>query len=231
MTQISINILKNGQIFSLTGDLEELTKKRRVKMYLEDFLHAEISAHEILIPFDEQNKEELLKSIQELLVDLGIIEKRSISVEEAFERYLREEENFINFSKQALSIRNKDLSPEQKNEFREFSDSLILNLPNRRLYELQLLAAYHLTFSQNACNFSVPGAGKTSIVYAAYSYLKNLPVTDPKYVSKIMIIGPLSSFGPWEMEYEECFGLEPNSKRLSGGTSKEERTHHFYGEW
>ncbi len=35
----------------------------------------------------------------------------------------------------------------------------------RRLYTLQMLSAYHMAFAQNACNFSVPGAGKTSIVY------------------------------------------------------------------
>jgi len=229
MAQIYINILENEQAFSLVGDLGELTKKRRVKIYLEDFLHAQISDNEILIPFDEQNQEDLLKSIQELLKDHEITEKRSASIETTFKGYLREEENFIKFSKQALSIRNNELSHEQKREFKDFRNSLIINLPNRRLYELQLLSAYHLTFSQNACNFSVPGAGKTSIVYAAYAYLKNLPTTNSKHVSKIMVIGPLSSFGPWEMEYEECFGIAPNSKRLSGGASKEERIHHFYG--
>ena len=50
-------------------------------------------------------------------------------------------------------------------DFVAFTESLELNMTNRRLYPLQLLSAYHLAFSQNACNFSVPGAGKTSIVY------------------------------------------------------------------
>ncbi|MDP1547519.1 MAG: DEAD/DEAH box helicase [Anaerolineales bacterium] len=229
MSQIHINILENKQAFSLTGDLGDLTKKRRIKIYLLDFLLAKISDDEILIPFDEQNQEDILKSIRELLKDHGIKESRSNSIELAFEGYLREEENFINFSRQALSIRNNELSDNQKIEFKNFRDSLIINLPNRRLYELQLLSSYHLAFSQNACNFSVPGAGKTSIVYASYAYLKNLPITDSKHVSKLMIIGPLSSFGPWEAEYEECFGVKAYSKRLSGGANQEERTYHFYG--
>jgi SNF2 family DNA or RNA helicase len=229
MAQINIDFLENEHMFFLMGDLGELTKKRRVKIYLLDFLNARISDNEIHIPFDEENQEDVLRAIQELLKDHGITEKRSDAIDSVFKGYLQEEEKFTDFSAQALSIRNNELSDQQKVEFREFSDSLIINLPNRRLYELQLLSAYHLTFAQNACNFSVPGAGKTSIVYAAYAYLKNLHPADPKHVSKIMIVGPLSSFGPWETEYEECFGVAPNSKRLSGGASKEERTHHFYG--
>ena len=39
-------------------------------------------------------------------------------------------------------------------------------MPCRTLYDLQMLSAYHMAFSQNACNFSVPGAGKTSALRA-----------------------------------------------------------------
>ena len=80
-----------------------------------------------------------------------------------------------------------------------------------------------MAFSQNACNFSVPGAGKTSIVYGAYAYLNSLPKENPKYVNQLLIVGPLSSFGPWESEYFECFGRTPKSKRLSGGINKNDK--------
>ena len=63
-----------------------------------------------------------------------------------------------------------------------------------------------MAFAQNSCNFSVPGAGKTSIVYGAYNYLKSLPINDPKRIDKLLIIGPLSSFAPWEKEYFATFG-------------------------
>ena len=99
---------------------------------------------------------------------------------------------------------------------------------NRTLYELQMLAAYHLAFSQNACNFSVPGAGKTSVVYGAYAYLHNLNEDDPKKVDRILIISPLNAFAPWEMEYEECFGKKAVSKRLSGKLDVEEKRQYLY---
>ena len=101
-------------------------------------------------------------------------------------------------------------------------------MPARHLYPLQLLSAYHLAFSQNGCNFSVPGAGKTSIVYGAYTYLKNCNDASKK-VDKILIIGPLSSFGPWENEYEECFGVKVKSQRMSGSMSAEQKKQYFYG--
>ena len=73
-----------------------------------------------------------------------------------------------------------------------------------------------MAFAQNACNFAVPGAGKTSIVYGAFAYLKSLSEDHPKHIDKILVIGPLSSFAPWENEYEACFGKKPESQRLSG---------------
>ena len=90
------------------------------------------------------------------------------------------------------------------------------------------MSAYHLAFSQNACNFSVPGAGKTSVVYGAFAYLSNLPADDSKYVDKLLIISPLSAFGPWELEYEECFGEKPSTKRLNGKVSVDEKKQYLY---
>ena len=85
-----------------------------------------------------------------------------------------------------------------------------------------------MAFSQNSCNFAVPGAGKTSIVYGAYAYLK-LTSTDPKHVNKLLVIGPLSSFAPWEYEYEACFGPKPTSFRMSGNVdiSKDSKKQHL----
>ena len=112
--------------------------------------------------------------------------------------YYEEERRFKEFSEKALNIRNNECDTE---EFAEFTKSVAENLPSRSLYPLQLLSAYHMAFSQNACNFSVPGAGKTSIVYGAYAYLHNLPEDNPKHVDQLLIVGPLSSFGPWETEF------------------------------
>ena len=89
-------------------------------------------------------------------------------------------------------------------------------MKKRRLYRLQILASYHIAFSQNACNFSVPGSGKTSIVYGAFSYFNNLLSNHKYYINKILVVGPPSSFSPWKDEFTECYGYKPSSVELDG---------------
>lgn len=104
-------------------------------------------------------------------------------------------------------------------DFKSFSDLLVARLPGRQLYPLQLLSAYHMAFSQNSANFSVPGAGKTTIVFGAYAYLHNLSGDDRKHVGALMVVGPLSSFQPWTDEFEACFQRLPCVVRLDGSMS------------
>ena len=160
-----------------------------------------------------------------MLEKYSFTETQTTTSEQILLDFYKEEANFKVFSDKALNIRNNNCSTA---EFKSFSDSVAKNLPARSLYPLQLLSAYHMAFSQNACNFSVPGAGKTSIVYGAFAYLHNLDKTDSKYVERLLIIGPLSSFGPWETEFQECFGRFPSSMRLSSGIRKEDKQLYLY---
>lgn len=229
MAEIKINIDSTNAYYLLKGDIEKLKSKRRAYLFLRDYLNADCSNIDyIKIPCEVQEREGVLQDIQKIIKKFGFQENLSGNVKNILKDYFQEEENFREFSRKAYTIRNNELDDEHTREFEEFTNILIDNLPTRRLYELQLLSAYHLAFSQNACNFSAPGSGKTSIVYGAYAYLKNLPKDDQKHVNRLLIIGPLSSFGPWESEHKECFGIRPTSKRLSGGVSRDERINHFY---
>ncbi|AZS13308.1 DEAD/DEAH box helicase [Paenibacillus lutimineralis] len=223
--QIEVGLNEENSKFVLAGSTNELLNNRRAKIYMKDYLKAKVVGNEIIIPYEEENQEKILTNIREMITKYGFEEIKSDQVEKTLKDYYQEEENFSVFSKQAYEIRNNNFDIE---DFAEFTKSLTHNLKNRSLYKLQLLSAYHLAFSQNACNFSVPGAGKTSIVYGAYTYLKNLSPENPKHINKILIIGPLSSFGPWENEYEECFGIKAKSKRLSGGMTKQEKSKYLY---
>ncbi|MFD2662081.1 DEAD/DEAH box helicase [Brevibacillus sp. FSL L8-0520] len=223
--QIEVGINQDKKEFILTGSISDLLSFRRAKIYMKDYLKARILDDEVVIPYEEEDKEKTLTNIREMLSKYGFEEIKSELVKKTLDDYFQEEKNFEMFSKQAKEIRNNNCSVD---DFAEFTKSLAQNMKKRTLYSLQLLSAYHLAFSQNACNFSVPGAGKTSIVYGAYTYLKNLSEDNPKHVNRILIIGPLSSFGPWENEYEECFGVKVKAKRLSGGMSKQEKLKYFY---
>ena len=45
-----------------------------------------------------------------------------------------------------------------------------------------------------------------------------------------MVFGPLSSFGPWENEYMEIFSSAPDSFRLSGIHSRQEKVNKLYAQ-
>ena len=86
----------------------------------------------------------------------------------------------------------------------------------RELKPYQKEGFRHLLAMQNGANFSVPGSGKTSVVYAVYDYLKASGL-----IGKLIVIGPRSSFLPWEEEAFACFGVNLSIGRLTG--SKVER--------
>lgn len=182
----------------------------------------------ILIPYNKLNKEVVLGEIIRLLQKFTISCSLSNNVKEDLKSFANESENFKVFSDKAKNIRNDKFkeNAELVEDFKNFKKILEKNM-TRKLYDFQFLSSFHLAFSQYACNFAVPGSGKTSIVYGAYSYLKSLPNQDEKHIDKIMVIGPLSSFAPWENEYKECFGIEPVSQRMSG-VSIDERKQHLY---
>lgn len=221
MNQIELHINELNSEFLIKGETKELLANRRARYFLFNTLGAQLTGNNIIsISYADGDRESTLNSIQQALEGYGIQMFDSSEIKQVLNQYYTERENFKAFSDKAKRIWSNDVNIR---DFSDFKNSIQKNLPNRILYDKQLLAAFHLAFAQNACNFSVPGTGKTSVVYAAYSYLKNLPSDHPKRVNKLLIIGPLSSFGPWEDEYKECFGKEPLSKRLSGGVSPLER--------
>lgn len=106
--------------------------------------------------------------------------------------------DFVDSSMKGLAVKN--------------SGQISLTLPvdfKRTLLPYQIKSVKHLVEVGHAANFSVPGSGKTTITYAAFSMWKNSGIVD-----KIMVVGPRSSFMPWEEEFEECFGKKPKSLRL-----------------
>lgn len=89
-----------------------------------------------------------------------------------------------------------------------------LKIPHfkRKLKPYQVRSVQHLISVFHGANFSVPGSGKTTIVYAAYALLRKQGI-----VEKLFVVGPQSCFMPWEEEYLQCFGETARSARLTEG--------------
>jgi SNF2 family DNA or RNA helicase len=206
------------------GSFEKLLSNKRAKLFIKEYLDFTINENCVRVKI----REELNKTIELLkkaatYTDLAVEFSSNVSSE--INSYLDQEKQFEIYANKALRIRNNDCDLE---DFQNFRKSVEKKLTGRVLYPLQFLSAYHLAFAQNACNFSVPGAGKTSIVYGAFSYLSSLNEDHPKKVDRLIILGPLSSFGPWESEFDECFGRKPSSIRLSGGIPLEQKKQLLY---
>lgn len=81
----------------------------------------------------------------------------------------------------------------------------------RPLRDHQQRGLEHLLLVKHGANFSVPGSGKTTVIYAAFDDLRAKHVVD-----KLFVIGPRSCFLPWEEEATKCFGFPLHGVRLTG---------------
>ncbi len=224
MPSIALNTSSDETQVIVTGDINAILSSRRAMRFLQDNTFFSVEGNQIVFLTNGDTR----KCIDRIQVvarmascDIAIQEQANTLINSYFE----EENRFNEFSQKAFQIRNNqcDLS-----DFTSFQNALKVYMKARTLYGLQVLSSYHMAFSQNSCNFSVPGAGKTSIVYGAYAYLKNLPPSSNKKVDKLLIIAPLNAFAAWEDEYKECFGVSPLSMRLAGNIDLEEKKQYFY---
>jgi len=133
------------------------------------------------------------KKFGDTLVPDEAVDKRDQQANEIIEGY---DIAMVN----GLRIKNKEI-----NEFENPSSF------KRELKPSQKKSVEHMVNVGNVANFSVPGAGKTTITYAAISKWLEQGI-----IEKILVIGPTSSFVPWEEEYNECFKKSVRSIRLRG---------------
>ena len=108
---------------------------------------------EIVIPVGNEQLGPLVKSVEASLQKganlLNRLVDKSLTV--ALAGFQNREALFAEFSQKAKAIWANEVVPE---EFRHFANVLASRrLLGRRLYDLQLLAAFHLAFSQNSANF------------------------------------------------------------------------------
>lgn len=93
-----------------------------------------------------------------------------------------------------------DLVITEYNKFKSIVDSNM----SRYLRDKQMWDSFHIVKMIKSANFSVPGSGKTSIVYGAFAYLSSKQIN---HVDRIIMIGPKNAFISWKDEFVENFGV------------------------
>lgn len=82
----------------------------------------------------------------------------------------------------------------------QVEDRLLGTRFTRTLREFQIRDLGKLLVLPNGANFSVPGAGKTTVTYALYEAERHLGKVD-----RLLVVSPLSAFDAWVEEAVECF--------------------------
>lgn len=113
------------------------------------------------------------------------------------------------FSKQGLNIKNEDAM--YRNAIQKFEKITNMEI-TRKLRPIQLWVSFYMVMMQRVGNFSVPGAGKTAMVYGSYAYLS---APDVNKIDKLVVIGPKSSFLAWKTEFDNVFGNKRKLKCLN----------------
>ena len=74
----------------------------------------------------------------------------------------------------------------------------------RQLRRFQTRNLFRLVSLPHGADFSVPGAGKTTVALATYAILRARGA-----VSRLAVIGPIAAFGAWKEELDACFDKKP----------------------
>ena len=124
-----------------------------------------------------------------------------IETDDEFNKFVEEKQYFIKEQSEAgLTIKDND--SRWQNEFTEFKE-IVRSEISRPLKTEQEKASFFLAMMKRAANFSVPGAGKTAMMYGTFAYLSS---SKQDKVDKILVISPLNAFAAWRTEYSEVFG-------------------------
>ncbi|MDF3266095.1 DEAD/DEAH box helicase [Lactiplantibacillus plantarum] len=141
---------------------------------------------------------ELVKRLNRRLKRKGLPEVKTSS---KFNQFVQQRQYYIKEQSQAgLTI--KDGDPRWQQEFDNFR-AIVSQEITRPLKPEQEKASFFMTIMKRAANFSVPGAGKTAMMYGTFAYLSSPRVNE---VDKLLVVSPLNAFAAWRTEFQEVFG-------------------------
>ena len=103
------------------------------------------------------------------------------------------------------------LEPRDLVDSEELLDTITAQRYRRDLRPFQVRDLVSLASIAHGANFSVPGAGKTSVAYALHEYLRST-----QGIHQMLVVAPVSAFESWETEAIECLVPSPAIQRFQG---------------
>ena len=202
---------------------ENQRKLTKIRIFLNANQHINytLQEDELIVNFliNDENiiSDEILKIINfvESVLQIKII--RDDHVTEKISNNSMSHDSFKSNTELLRKLKSENIfQNESFNAYCEYCDGAL----NIKLRPYQYTASYYLTINNGGFDFSVPGAGKTIISYAAYNYLKY-----KNQVDYMVIIGPINSFNAWHDEYITCFNKEPSFINLANSAKDEVKSY------
>lgn len=216
-----IKIAMSNNFLIIKGEAIEIDKiiktpkyKMRIRKYVESVQNNKIEFKASVYYGD-------LKSIVSSISQICKQKNIEIEISTNINEYIDDIQTYIDL-KYSIGNDIKKRDKRYQEEYKIFNE-IVNDAMQRQLRDKQMLDAFYMTMMQKAGNFSVPGSGKTSTVYGMYAYLKKV-----HNVNRIIMVGPLNSFGSWLDEFESCFGSKEelnhlNIKEMSGSNEKRKK--------
>jgi len=150
-----------------------------------------------------------IKTVIRHLERLGGRRDFEVVVTEQLRQHLGDQEYMIEERAEYARLL-KSLDEKVSTKFEAFAEVVDRELV-RSLREMQMRSAFYMVEMKKAANFSVPGAGKTSMVYGAYAFLSS---EEQQKVERLVVIGPKNTFISWKDEFKANFGEKRDMRVL-----------------
>jgi SNF2 family DNA or RNA helicase len=196
--------------------VEGLPSSREVRLFLGVLLGGTRVDDTWRIEPKARTLDELCVQVNRWLVGRGFAPQLVGAVDVSVARDAERRRSFERAMAAATALREGSSSI-ARNDLLDLLDSAGWNTAQRQLREHQIQGAIHALSAANAANFSVPGAGKTATTLAAaaaHAAAGNIDV--------LLVVGPLSSFQPWESETAICLPAW-TVRRLTGNATERRR--------
>ncbi len=196
--------VQDGALF-----VEGLASTRTIRLFLEGVLGAERVGDAWRLDSRSRTLDELCIHVNRWLVARGYRPELTGVVDVSVERDAERQRSFQRARDAATRFR-AGAATFPRERLSGLLEIAGWNFDSRQLREHQINGALHALTAANSANFSVPGAGKTATTLAAAAAL-----SASENIEMVLVVGPLSSFAPWESETAICLPTWI-TQRLSG---------------
>ena len=209
MTQQRVVMTAEGDAVIVTHP--SLVTNRAARMFFASILGATRKDDGWICPRRRRPLGELVVRINTFLESKGWAVERVGIVDEAVQREIERKRSFQRTRRSAIALRDDGKSDVELPTTLSAMEQAGWDSEARNLRPHQQSGVVHSLTAINAANFSVPGSGKTAttLAVAATHFAAGT-------IDVVLVVGPLSSFAPWESESRAALRDTLRARRVRG---------------